>query len=144
MHVRNRISLLAMVILASGMMVTGCGKKTSAPPPSGTPEVGAFVVQPQRVALTSELSGRTSPHLIAEVRPQVGGIVQKRLFTEGSDVTAGQVLYQIDPSTYQAAHANAQAALARARAAQANAEAAYAKAKATLANAKASSSKARA
>jgi membrane fusion protein (multidrug efflux system) len=63
-----------------------------------------------------ELSGRTSPYMIAEVRPQVGGIIQKRLFTEGADVKAGQVLYQIDPATYLAAHANAKAALARAEA----------------------------
>ena len=61
------------------------------------PEVGVVVVQPQRVSLTMELPGRTSPHLIAEVRPQVSGIIQKRLFTEGTDVKAGQVLYQIDP-----------------------------------------------
>ncbi|MCM2357124.1 MAG: efflux RND transporter periplasmic adaptor subunit [Geobacteraceae bacterium] len=99
-------------------MMTGCGKKTTAagPPPSGPPEVGVVVVEPQRVTLTTELSGRTSPHLIAEVRPQVGGIVQKRLFTEGSDVKAGQVLYQIDPATYQAAYNSARAALARAEA----------------------------
>jgi membrane fusion protein (multidrug efflux system) len=63
-----------------------------------------------------ELPGRTSPYLIAEVRPQVGGIIQKRLFTEGSDVKAGQVLYQIDPSTYQAAFDSAKAGLARAEA----------------------------
>ena len=117
MHVRYRISLLATVILAGGMMVTGCGKKTAAsPPPSGPPEVGVVVVQPQRVALTTELSGRTSPCLIAEVRPQVSGIIQKRVFTEGSDVKAGQVLYQIDPATYQAAFASAKAAEARAEA----------------------------
>jgi membrane fusion protein (multidrug efflux system) len=72
------------------------------------------VVQPKSVALATELPGRTSPHLIAEVRPQVSGIVQKRLFTEGSDVKAGQVLYQIDPAAYQAAFASAKAAEARA------------------------------
>lgn len=104
-------------LLAAGMTVSGCGRKTTAaPPPSGPPEVGVVVVQPERVALTTELPGRTSPHLIAEVRPQVGGIIKKRLFTEGGDVNAGQVLYQIDPSTYQAAHASARAALARAEA----------------------------
>jgi membrane fusion protein (multidrug efflux system) len=74
------------------------------------------VVQPQRVALTTELAGRTSAYLIAEVRPQVGGIIQKRLFTEGSDVKAGEVLYQIDPAAYQAAYNSAKAALARAEA----------------------------
>jgi membrane fusion protein (multidrug efflux system) len=73
-------------------------------------------IQPQRVTLTSELSGRTSPYLIAEVRPQVNGIIQKRVFTEGSDVKAGQILYQIDPATYQAAFDSAKAAQARAEA----------------------------
>jgi membrane fusion protein (multidrug efflux system) len=66
--------------------------------------------------LTSELAGRTSARLIAEVRPQVSGIIQKRLFTEGSDVKAGEVLYQIDPATYQAAYNSAKASLARAEA----------------------------
>lgn len=104
-------------LLAAGMIVTGCGKKSNGtPPPSGPPEVGVVTVQPQRVELTTELPGRTSPHLIAEVRPQVSGIVQNRLFTEGSDVKAGQVLYQIDPSTYQAAFASARAAQSRAEA----------------------------
>src|SRR6185369_9843752 len=98
--------------------ISGCGKKTSAgqKPPAGPPEVGVVTVQPQRVALTTELSGRTTPLLIAEVRPQVGGIIQKRLFTEGTDVQAGQVLYQIDPATYRAAFASAKAAEARAEA----------------------------
>ena len=57
-----------------------------------------MTIQPQRVAVTTELAGRTSAYLVAEVRPQVGGIVQERLFTEGSDVTAGEVLYRIDPA----------------------------------------------
>ena len=73
-------------------------------------------VKPQRVAITTELPGRTSAYLVAEVRPQVGGIIQKRLFTEGSDVKAGDVLYQIDPATYQAAWDSAKAQLARAEA----------------------------
>lgn len=104
-------------LLAVGMITAGCGKKNAAAPPaSGPPEVGVVVVKPERVALTTELPGRTSPLLIAEVRPQVSGIIQKRLFTEGSDVKAGQVLYQIDPATYQAAFASAKAALARAEA----------------------------
>jgi membrane fusion protein (multidrug efflux system) len=116
MNARFRISLLATVILASGMMLNGCGKKTAVNPPAGPPEVGVVVVQPQRVALTTELSGRTSPCQVAEVRPQVNGIIQKRIFTEGSDVRAGEVLYQIDPATYQAAYASAKAAEARAEA----------------------------
>jgi len=118
MQAMYRARLMAVVgLLATGMIVTGCGKKSPAPPPpGGPPEVGVVTVQPQRVELTTELPGRTSPQLIAEVRPQVGGIIQKRLFTEGADVKAGQVLYQIDPSTYQAAYASAKAALARAEA----------------------------
>src|SRR6185369_4215453 len=114
-----RLTFVALVGLISGtLLVTGCEKKTvgAAPPPSGPAEVGVLVIKPQRVSLTSELSGRTSPLLIAEVRPQVNGIVQKRVFVEGSDVKAGQVLYQIDPATYQAAYDSARAAQARAEA----------------------------
>jgi len=108
--------MTAAIVVAAGLMTTACSKKQAAMPPSGPPEVGVITVQPQRVALTTELSGRTAPHLIAEVRPQVGGIIKKRLFTEGSDVKAGQVLYQIDPASYEAAHASARASQARAEA----------------------------
>ena len=99
---------------AAGLLLTGCGKpKSAAPPPSGPPEVGIIVVKPEKVALTTELAGRTVPQMIAEVRPQVSGIIQKRLFTEGGDVKAGQVLYQIDPASYQAAYASAKASQSR-------------------------------
>src|SRR5512139_3362406 len=112
----NLITIL--LILIAGMILTSCEKKntTVGKSPGTPPEVGVIVVQSQRVTLTTELAGRTSAYLIAEVRPQVGGIVQKRLFTEGSDVKAGDVLYQIDPSTYQAAWDSAKAQLARAEA----------------------------
>ena len=117
MQNRYKMGYLAAVVLTAGLMISGCGKPAaSARPPMGPPEVGVVVVQPQRVALTTELSGRTSAFLVAEVRPQVGGIIQKRLFTEGSDVRAGEVLYQIDPAGYQAAHASARAALGKAEA----------------------------
>ncbi|MRR58831.1 MAG: efflux RND transporter periplasmic adaptor subunit [Deltaproteobacteria bacterium] len=118
MRAMYRVKLITVAgLLATGIVMSGCGnKKTASPPPSGPPEVGVVEVQPQRLVLTTELSGRTSPHLIAEVRPQVGGIIQKRLFTEGSDVKAGQVLYQIDPASYRAAFASARAAQARAEA----------------------------
>jgi membrane fusion protein (multidrug efflux system) len=108
----------ALGAIIAGIMLTGCGTKPSAgaPPPSSPPEVSVIVMQPQRVALTTELPGRTSPYQIAEVRPQVNGIIQKRIFTEGSDVKAGQVLYQIDPATYRAAFDSAKAAKARAEA----------------------------
>jgi membrane fusion protein (multidrug efflux system) len=104
------------VIAAGMMLMSGCGAKTNTGTPSPPPEVGVVVVQLQRVALTTELSGRTSPCQVAEVRPQVNGIIQKRVFTEGSDVKAGEVLYRIDPATYQAAFASAKAAEARAEA----------------------------
>ncbi len=117
MRVAYRAKLITVAgLLATGIMMSGCGKKPAVRPPSGPPEVGVVVIKPQRVTLTTELPGRTSAHLIAEVRPQVGGIIQKRLFIEGSDVKEGQVLYQIDPAIYRAAFASAKAAQARAEA----------------------------
>jgi len=106
-----------LAVLAIGLTTSGCGKESAATPgklPGSPAEVGVVVVQPQHVTLTTELVGRTSAFLIAEVRPQVGGIVRKRLFTEGSDVKAGEVLYEIDPTSYQAAYNSAKASLARA------------------------------
>ncbi|HOP41162.1 MAG TPA: efflux RND transporter periplasmic adaptor subunit [Geobacteraceae bacterium] len=106
-----------MGILCGAFVLAGCGGKNEAgPKPGGPPEVGVIVMKPQSVTLTTELPGRTSAHLVAEVRPQVGGIIQQRLFTEGSDVKAGQALYQIDPATYKAAFASARAAQAKAEA----------------------------
>ena len=103
-------------LFIGALIASGCGKETPAsnPPAGGPAEVAVVQVKPEKVTITTELSGRTSAYLIAEVRPQVGGIIQKRLFTEGSDVKAGQVLYQIDPATYQAAFDSARAALDRA------------------------------
>lgn len=118
MFQNNQSRLIGVtLLLAAGLTVAGCGKKPPAKQgPAGPPEVGVMVVQTQRAALTTELSGRTAPHMIAEVRPQVGGIIKKRLFTEGSDVKAGQVLYQIDPASYDASLASARANQARAEA----------------------------
>lgn len=116
---RGRVKAVTIIgMLIGSLVLTGCGKKSTmvGQAPAGGPEVGVVVVQPQRVALTTELAGRTSAFLIAEVRPQVGGIIQKRLFTEGADVKAGEVLYQIDPATYQAAYNSAKALLSRAEA----------------------------
>lgn len=100
------------------MLLASCGKKNApgGPPHGGTPEVSVITMQTQQVALTTELSGRVSASLTAEVRPQVGGIILDRLFTEGSDVKAGDALYQIDPSSYQAAYDGAKAVLAKAEA----------------------------
>jgi membrane fusion protein, multidrug efflux system len=92
-----------------------CGQKQSAPPPQ-TPEVGVITVQPSPVPVVTELPGRTSAFLVAQVRARVDGIVQRREFTEGSEVKAGQRLYKIDPAPYQAALASAKATLAKAQA----------------------------
>ena len=70
-----------------------------------------MTVQTERIALTIELPGRTSAYSMAEIRPQVGGIIQKRLFEEGAVVKAGDVLYRIDPAPFQAAYDNAAANL---------------------------------
>ncbi len=107
---------LVLAAMLGGLLLAGCGKPPGGPPPMGTPEVGFVTVQPEKVTLTTELPGRTSAFRIAEIRPQVNGLIQKRLFKEGSDVKAGDVLYQIDPAPFQAAFDNAQAALSRAEA----------------------------
>jgi membrane fusion protein (multidrug efflux system) len=96
--------------LFCGLSMTACNRQVQAPPPP-LPEVATVTVARQQVLLTTDLPGRTSPYLIAEIRPQVNGLIQKRLFTEGSDVKAGQELYQIDPAPFQAALDNAQASL---------------------------------
>ncbi|HZV82360.1 MAG TPA: efflux RND transporter periplasmic adaptor subunit [Geobacteraceae bacterium] len=119
MQIITRSALYVIIgALAAGLGLAGCDKSKSAgqKPAAGPPEVGVVTIQPQRVAITTELPGRTSSPQVAEVRPQVSGIIQKRVFTEGSDVKAGQVLYQIDPATYQAAYASAKAAESRAEA----------------------------
>lgn len=96
-------------------LLAACGKQMG-PPQKGMPEVAVVVMKTERFPIITENPGRTSACLIAEVRPQVSGIIQKRLFVEGSDVKAGDILYQIDPATYEAAYAAAGAALARAEA----------------------------
>ena len=105
---------LASVMVAS--LVAGC-KESPKPPPRPTPQVVVKVMHAQPVLLRSELPGRTAAHQVADVRPQVSGLVRDRLFTEGATVKSGQVLYQIDPAPYQAALEQADAALANARAA---------------------------
>jgi membrane fusion protein, multidrug efflux system len=116
-HMSRTTILVPVGILALTLLLGGCGKKNAASaPPSAPPEVGVITLQPQAVTLTTELSGRTAPCQVAEVRPQVTGIIQKRLFTEGAEVKAGQVLFQIDPASYQASFSSAKALLARAEA----------------------------
>lgn len=106
--------------------LAGCSDGGAAAPNSGPaaiPEVSVVTLQKQSVAITAELPGRTVASLVAEVRPQVTGIIQTRLFKEGSEVSAGDILYQIDPASYQAAYESAMAALQRAVAAVPSAEA---------------------
>jgi membrane fusion protein (multidrug efflux system) len=112
-------SVIQVVVLAGTLLLLGgCGKPPmgGAPPELGTPEVGVITLKAQHVELNTELPGRTVPFQIAEVRPQVNGIVKERKFREGSDVKAGEALYQIDPATYQANFDSNVAALAKAQA----------------------------
>jgi len=103
--------LAALGLLGVTFVALGC---KSAPPARPTPEVAVQVVATESVALTTELPGRTSPFLVAEIRPQVSGLILNRLFQEGSDIKAGGILYQIDPAPYKAALDQANAALAAA------------------------------
>jgi membrane fusion protein (multidrug efflux system) len=96
------------IVFALLSLAAGCSRAAKQAPPSA-PEVATVTVAPQPVVLTTELPGRTAPFLIADIRPQVNGLIQKRLFTEGADVQAGQPLYQIDPAPFQAAFDKAQA-----------------------------------
>jgi membrane fusion protein, multidrug efflux system len=119
MQIYDRVKRIVAAGVLTGLLILGgCGpsSNTGKPPGGGTPEVAVVTIQPQKVVMTTELSGRTAAHLIAEVRPQVGGIIQKRLFTEGADVKAGQKLYRIDAAPYQAVLDNARAALGRSEA----------------------------
>ncbi|HEY4114341.1 MAG TPA: efflux RND transporter periplasmic adaptor subunit [Rhizomicrobium sp.] len=106
----RRLSWQAIVVFSVILLgAAGCGRgKAPAPPP---PEVGIIVLHPKPATLTAELPGRTAPYRISDVRPQVSGIVLRRLFTEGTEVKMGQPLYQIDPAPYRAAYNNATAVL---------------------------------
>ncbi|KUZ13888.1 hemolysin D [Burkholderia diffusa] len=111
----ERVPYRLITVAAAAVFLAACGKKESAPPPQ-TPEVGVVTVQPQAVPVFSELPGRTSAFLVAQVRARVDGIVLRREFTEGTDVKAGQRLYKIDPAPYIAALNSAKATLAKAQA----------------------------
>jgi membrane fusion protein, multidrug efflux system len=111
---RNFLALLLPLFVAS---LAGCGEEPEAVPEMPAPAVSVVTLVPERVTLTRELPGRTRPLLIAEVRPQVTGIIRERLFEEGSYVEAGEALYQLDDATYRAAFQSAEALLARAEAA---------------------------
>ena len=116
--------ILIMMSVWAALALTGCdevGKLISPATgpeqgPGGPPQVSVVTVTTQKVTLTTELPGRTAPFRIAQIRPQISGLILKRLVEEGSDVKAGQVLYQIDPAPFYAALDNAKAALGRAKA----------------------------
>jgi len=110
---------LAVVLMLSGSLaLTGCDEKPAQEQGAGQmPEVGIVTLKTEPLQVTTELPGRTSAFRVAEVRPQVSGIILKRNFTEGSDVEAGVSLYQIDPATYQAAYESSKGDLAKAQAA---------------------------
>ncbi len=113
----GQLAAVALFSVLSMFLLNGCEEghgQQAAPPP--TPRVATVVIEERQVLLTTELPGRTSPYLVSEIRPQVNGIIQKRLFKEGSDVKSGELLYQIDPSPFQVAHESAKASLAKAQA----------------------------
>lgn len=116
------LRLVAGAALAGALVLAGCtengggGGHAAGGGQRPTPEVGIVTLQPQKVDIATELPGRTTPYLIAEVRPQVTGIIQKRAYEEGSEVKAGDLLYQIDPASYQATVDSARASVAKAEA----------------------------
>ena len=102
---------LKLLFLALPLFWIGCSQENKTMKPTMPVEVGTYTLSEQSVTLTRELSGRTKATLSSEIRPQVGGIIQARLFEEGAVVKKDAVLYQIDPSSYQAAFDEAKATL---------------------------------
>ncbi len=105
----------ALALALGALSLAACGAKPP-PPPPGPPAVSVMTIEAQPVTLESDLPGRTTPYEVSDVRPQVSGIIKARLFKEGTNVRAGQVLYRIDPAPYQASYDQAVAQLANARA----------------------------
>ncbi|EDS6648635.1 multidrug efflux RND transporter periplasmic adaptor subunit AcrA [Salmonella enterica subsp. arizonae] len=116
---KNRgLTPLAVVLMLSGSLaLTGCDDKQDQQGGQQMPEVGVVTLKTEPLQITTELPGRTVAYRIAEVRPQVSGIILKRNFVEGSDIEAGVSLYQIDPATYQVTYDSAKGDLAKAQAA---------------------------
>jgi membrane fusion protein, multidrug efflux system len=116
-------SKLFIFITASWIILSGCEEKISTNnKPNPTIEVGVISVQEQAIPLQQELSGRVKAKLVSEVRPQISGIITKQLFTEGSFVNQGEILYQIDSATYQANFFQAKASLESAKVTAINAK----------------------
>ena len=121
----GKLCLWAAAGVGMTLLVAGCNEQKSSQnnAPAVKPEVTAMALHPQSVAITAELPGRTSAYLTADVRPQVGGIIRNRNFKEGSEVKQGDILYEIDPSVYQASYDSAAAALQKAQGAIPSAQA---------------------
>ncbi|PXW47578.1 multidrug efflux system membrane fusion protein [Klebsiella oxytoca] len=113
-----RVTLLSSLIIST-ILLSGCDNSGDQQPHAQIPQVSVHIVSSAPLSVTTELPGRTSAYRVAEVRPQVSGIILQRNFIEGSDVNAGQSLYQIDPATYQAAYNSAKGDEAKAEAAAA-------------------------
>lgn len=113
---RGFTPLAAVLMLSGSLALTGCNDKETQQSAPQAPEVGVVTLKSAPLQITTELPGRTSALRIAEVRPQVSGIILKRNFEEGSEIKAGDSLYQIDPATYQAAYDSAKGDLAKAQA----------------------------
>ncbi|RUT64206.1 efflux transporter periplasmic adaptor subunit [Morganella morganii] len=107
---------LAMLVLSGSFLLSGCGEEQKQGGEMPPPDVKVVTLKAAPLTVSTELPGRTSAYRIAEVRPQVGGIILKRNYKEGSDVKEGESLYQIDPAPFQATLNSAQAELAKARA----------------------------
>src|SRR5882672_10542623 len=118
MHTRSLLPLhrVPTLCLLCSAALAACSSGKTAAPPNPPPEVGVVTLHPQPVTISTDLPGRTVAYRVAEVRPQVSGVILKRLFIEGGEVKAGQQLYQIDPAPFQANLESAQASLARAQA----------------------------
>ena len=109
---------LKLLLTIAGVSLAGCDRKPATPQgPPPAAQVGVVTLKAQPVTLTTELPGRTTAFLTADVRPQVNGVIIKRIFVEGADVEAGEQLYRIDPATYQATYDSAVATLAHNQAA---------------------------
>ncbi len=119
-------ALTLLFLLFFALIIAGCSRDESANAPApkaeeGPPEVSVTTLKTQRISFETELPGRTVSPLVAEIRPQVNGIIQKQLFTEGTQVKAGQVLYQLDPAVYEAEYNAARASVRKAESTLANA-----------------------
>ncbi|MGX5088232.1 efflux RND transporter periplasmic adaptor subunit [Enterobacter sp. UPMP2052] len=114
----NHFRLLPLSgFIVCAALLAGCDGQDNVQQHAQPPQVSVHIVKSAPLAVTTELPGRTDAFRVAEVRPQVSGIILRRNFTEGSDVKAGQSLYQIDPATYQAAYDSAKGDLVKAQAA---------------------------